>query len=271
MIGTWFKAYEQAQEDVAKLRQQYLLKTRRADDAEDELVSLFHHCDFHSSSSSVKFAPVDSSPDRYTSSPRIRPLDGRKLPQRSATVSERISASLRQLQKKSADALAAAAAPNISRDLPIADDAKPLSQVDKGKGKEPMMADIPQVLSPPISPLDDNMSSVPPKPILLAGLSFSPSAVSQLLTRAAAELPLRPVKFPLLGEYQDAFTGEEFVIWLKDNVEGFGGNLDHAEEAARELTEGQNVLRRLGELGNQFEVSDDAFYQFRPRVIFVCS
>jgi len=269
MIGTWFKAYEQAHEDVAKLRQQYLLKTRRADGAEDELVSPSNHCDIHSSSSSVKFAPVDSSPDRYTSSPRIRPLDGHKPLQRSATVSERISASLRQLQKKSADALAAAAAPTSQ----TADDEKPLSQVDKGKGKEPMNGDMPLVLSPPISPLDDN-TSVPPKPlpqILLAGLSFSPSAVSQLLTRAAAELPLRPVKFPLLGEYQDAFTGEEFVTWLKDNVEGFGGNLDHAEEAARELTEGENVLRRLGELGNQLEVSDDAFYQFRPRVIFVCS
>jgi len=43
MIGTWFKAYEQAQEDVAKLRQQYLLKTRRADEAEDELVSPSNH------------------------------------------------------------------------------------------------------------------------------------------------------------------------------------------------------------------------------------
>ena len=214
---------------------------------------------------------MDSGPDRYTTSPRIRPLDGHKPLRRSATVSERISASLRQLQKKSADALAAAAAPNTSQ---IADDGKPLSHVDKGKGREPLNGDMPQVLSPPISPLDDNTPSVPPKPlpqILLAGLSFSPSAVSQLLTRAAAELPLRPVKFPLLGEYQDAFTGEEFVTWLKDNVEGFGGNLDHAEEAARELTEGENVLRRLGELGNQFEVSDDAFYQFRPRVIFVCS
>ncbi|KAJ3551510.1 hypothetical protein NP233_g13067 [Leucocoprinus birnbaumii] len=227
-------------------------RLKRADDAEDD----------------AKFAPVDNVPDKYTSSPRIRPVDGRTPPQRSATVSERIAARFKELQKKSADALAAATAPD-SEISPIATDEKPLPKVDKGKGKEQVHDDIPQVASPPpMSPLEPSKQDETPKPlqpILLAGLSLAPSAVSQLLTRAAAELPLRPVRFPLLGEYQDAFTGEEFVTWLKDNVEGFGGNLDHAEEAARELTEVVNVLRRLGELGNQFEASDDAFYQFRPR------
>lgn len=103
-------------------------------------------------------------------------------------------------------------------------------------------------------------------PIMLAALPFPPSAVSQLLLRAQAELPLKPVRVPLLGEYQDTFTGEEFVAWLKDNISGFGGNLDRAEDAARQLTERDNLLRRIGELGNQFEHSDDAFYQFRPKV-----
>jgi hypothetical protein len=225
---------------------------------------------------SAKFAPVNNPPDKYTGSPRIRPVDGRTPPQRSATVSERIAARFKELQKKSADALAAATAPDD-----IDDDETPLAKVvDKGKGKERTDDSIPQVASPPpMSPLtptkpelDRNTSSMPLPPILLAGLSFTPTALSQLLTRAAAELPLRPVRFPLLGEYQDAFTGEEFVTWLKDNVEGFGGSLDRAEEAAKDLTEVENVLRRLGELGNQFESSDDAFYQFRPKVCagFIC-
>ncbi|KAF5361761.1 hypothetical protein D9756_002513 [Leucocoprinus leucothites] len=259
VLDSWLRSYEQAQGDVAKLKQQYLNKTRRADEAEDD----------------AKYAPVDNVPDKYTSSPRIRPVDGRTPPQRSATVSERIAARFKELQKKGVDALATATTPD-SDVSPIADDEKLLPRVDKGKAKEQIQEYIPQVASPPpMSPLepskqdiDRTASSVPPRalqPILLAGLSLSRSTVSQLLTRAAAELPLRPVRFPLLGEYQDAFTGEEFVTWLKDNVEGFGGNLDHAEEAARDLTEVENVLRRLGELGNQFEASDDAFYQFRPR------
>jgi hypothetical protein len=100
----------------------------------------------------------------------------------------------------------------------------------------------------------------------LAGLFLPPAAISGLLARAAAELPLRSVRFPLLGEYQDAFTGDEFVTWLKENVPGLGGSLDRAEDAARNLTENEGLLRRLGEFGNLFESSDDAFYQFRPKV-----
>ena len=70
----------------------------------------------------------------------------------------------------------------------------------------------------------------------------------------------------MLGEYTDCFTGEEFVAWLNLNVPGFGGNLDRAEDAARELTERDGLLRRIGEFGNEFEHSDEAFYQFRPKV-----
>lgn len=116
-----------------------------------------------------------------------------------------------------------------------------------------------QLSSSPTPPL-------PPEPILLAGLFLPPAAISGLLARAAAELPLRSVRFPLIGEYQDAFTGDEFVTWLKENVPGLGGSLDRAEDAARNLTEKEGLLRRLGEFGNQFESSDDAFYQFRPKV-----
>jgi hypothetical protein len=103
-------------------------------------------------------------------------------------------------------------------------------------------------------------------PIVLAGVAFPPTAVSQLLTRAAAEMPLRPVRFPLIGEYNECFTGEEFVAWLTANVANFNGNIDKAEEAARDLTEREGLLRRVGEFGNELENADDAWYQFRPKV-----
>lgn len=102
----------------------------------------------------------------------------------------------------------------------------------------------------------------------MAGLSLTPSAVSSLLTRAAAELPLRAIRFPLIGEYADCFSGSEFVEWLNKNVPGFGGNIDLAEDAARDLTERDGLLRRVGEFGNQFEHVDDAYYQFRPKVSY---
>ena len=45
VFDNWLRNYEQAQADVQKLKQQYLNKTRRADEAEDELViiSLLPH------------------------------------------------------------------------------------------------------------------------------------------------------------------------------------------------------------------------------------
>ena len=105
--------------------------------------------------------------------------------------------------------------------------------------------------------------------VLLAALPFTYPQISALLTRAKAEMPLRPVRFPILGEYQDCFTGEEFVGWLLVNVPEFQKDLDIVLVAARELTEREDLLRRLGEFGNKFDDADDVFYQFRPKVLCV--
>ena len=40
VVDNWLRSYEQAQADVSKLKHQYLAKTRRADEAEDELIHL---------------------------------------------------------------------------------------------------------------------------------------------------------------------------------------------------------------------------------------
>ncbi|KAG6879244.1 hypothetical protein C0992_004237 [Termitomyces sp. T32_za158] len=212
---------------------------------------------------SAKFAPNNDAniPDKYTSSPRLRPADGRAPPPRTASVSERITQRLKEIQKKSGVPLQSSLTD---------DDEQPSFKPDKGKGKavdidNPQTPPITASSPPPMSPLNPPVP-LPSTQILLAGLSLSPANVSQLLVRAAAELPLRPVRFPLLGEYPDCFNGEEFVSWLNANVPGFGGSLDVAEDAARDLTEREGLLRRIGEFGNQFEHSDDAFYQFRPKV-----
>ncbi|KAG6821453.1 hypothetical protein H0H93_010177 [Arthromyces matolae] len=246
VLDDWLKGYEQGHAEVAKLKQQYLAKTRQADEAEDD----------------AKFAPNSGGniPDKYTSSPRLRPADGRGPPPRTSSVSERISQRLKEIQRRSAGALQYAMADENEEILP--------PKVDKGKGKAldqdppetPSVTASPPMMSPLTPP-----AQLQPEPILLGGLALSAASISQLLTRAAAELPLRPVRFPLIGEYPDCFNGEEFVSWLNDNVPGFGGNLDVAEDAARDLTEREGLLRRIGEFGNQFEHSDEAFYQFRPK------
>jgi hypothetical protein len=75
---------------------------------------------------------------------------------------------------------------------------------------------------------------------------------------------MQSIRVPIVGEYQ-CFTGEDFASWLNTNVQGFGGSIDRVEQAARELTEREGLLRRIGDLGNAFEPIDDAFYQFRPK------
>ena len=65
------------------------------------------------------------------------------------------------------------------------------------------------------------------------------------------ELPLRPIRFPLLGEYQDCFSGLEFVDWIKANVKGLNGDEERAFVFAQELTEREGALRRLGEFGRK--------------------
>ncbi|KAH0582749.1 Rho-GTPase-activating protein 8 [Termitomyces sp. J132] len=251
VLDNWLRSYEQAHAEVGKLKQQYLAKTRRADEAEDD----------------AKFAPNNGGniPDKYTSSPRLRPADGRDSSPRSASVSERITQRLKEIQTRSAGTL---------QSSPADDDEQPLPKLDKGKGKavdeDHLRTPFITASPPPMSPLNPP-ASLPPTPILLAGLALSPASVSQLLVRAAAELPLRPVRFPLLGEYPDCFNGEEFVSWLNANVPGFGGNLDVAEDAARDLTEREGLLRRIGEFGNQFEHSDEAFYQFRSKAFNLAS
>lgn len=189
-------------------------------------------------------------------------------------MSERITQRLKEIQKRSIDTLVQVTASedidaSTPPELEVEQDDIPLPKVDKGKGKEidvateTVKAESPLPTPPPKDVLLS--SGVQTQSIVLADLSFTPVAVAQLLTKASTELPLRPVRFPLLGEYQDVFTGDEFVAWLKANVAGLDGSLDKAEEMAKDLTEREGLLRRLGELGNSFEDSEEAFYQFRPK------
>jgi hypothetical protein len=221
---------------------------------------------------SAKFAPSSELSDKYTTSPRLVPRD---KPVRSATISERIAQRFKDIQRKAAHL--ADDTPSDGTTQLLFGEEKEGPKVDKGKGKaveeqiDSIVTASPPSLSPEPSPetlsIKTSPSSLPepPEPILLAGLSLPPTAVSELLSRASSELNLRPIRIPILGEYNNCFTGEEFVNWLNKDVQGFGGELDRAEQAAQELTEREGLLRRIGDLGNAFEPVDDAFYQFRPK------
>lgn len=194
---------------------------------------------------------------------------------RTASVSERIAERLKQLRmSKDTESVETASTAVESAPAQVekqdGETTPTLSAVDKGKGKALEETGSPLPMSPvakeaPLPPAKEPVVKLPP--ILLAGIAMSPAAVSALVRRAQAELPLRPVRLPILGEYPDCFTGEDLVNWLRDTVEAFGGNLDLAAEAARCLGDDEGLLRRIGEIGNEFEPTSEAFYQFRPKVM----
>lgn len=227
--------------------------------------------------SSAKFAPNAEIADKYTSSPRLEARDARTLPKRTASISERITQRLKDIQRRAIQPQEVVfEGETQSNDGSSETGDALLPKVDKGKGKaveepsteEPILASPPP-LSPPLPPSKlPVVTTISTEPIhlMVAGVNLPGSVLSDILKRAAAELPLRPMKFPIIGEYQDCFTGEEFVAWLKDAKTPFSDSWDMAEDAARDMTEKEGLLRRIGELGHKFEASDEAFYQFRPKV-----
>lgn len=124
---------------------------------------------------------------------------------------------------------------------------------------------------------------VQPAPILLSGLSLSISALQELLKRFESYILFNPAphadpsvtagytksnaalasrqKSTILGTYEKTFSGEELTEWLKDNVEGFGGDWERSVDAARELN-AMGYVARVG-VGRGFEPSDDIFYVLR--------
>ncbi|KAG8899596.1 hypothetical protein FRB99_006560 [Tulasnella sp. 403] len=270
ILDGWVTGYETHIKDVNKVREVYLEKCRKADEAEDD----------------AKFAPNENlapDPDRLNPNRTIR---------RVPSVAERISQRLREVTSRSRDSSPSRhpppmASPKNTLDSLAAEKAEAekrlqganedgqsdgtiTPKLDKGKGKE--VTDSPNAMSPVDAPKQQEVLSVKIPPpvtvtthIVLGGVSLPASDISALLFRAQNEMAVRTVKFTLLGEYEHCFSGEEFVDWLKVNVEGLHGNLDLATEAAKTLTEEYNALRRVGELGNKFDNSPSAYYQFRPK------
>ena len=163
-------------------------------------------------------------------------------------------------------------------DAEIEKSPNPEPRLDKGKGKatEVDLTASPPSLSPPLPPQLTVTISEPgsgdgaegeSQKVLLAGLPFTHKQISAIFMRAKAEMPLRPVRFAIIGEYQECFNGEEFVAWLLENVPEFQKDLNLVVVAARDLTERENLLRKVGEFGNYFDNVDDAYYQFRPKVL----
>ena len=204
------------------MRSDYLEKLRFADEAEDEYVvpaitcrqfpnHLFHNARFVSNGVADKY----TSP---TSNPREPVHNIRKTPTRQPTLSERVTQCLRGLAASAIPDKSPPAPPLPVFDVEVEKPHNPETRLDKGKGKatELDLTASPPSLSPPLPPkltvtTEQETENAENQKVLLAGLPFTYPQISSLLTRAKAEMPLRPVRFPILGEYKECFSGEEFV------------------------------------------------------------
>ncbi|EGG07249.1 uncharacterized protein MELLADRAFT_77642 [Melampsora larici-populina 98AG31] len=93
--------------------------------------------------------------------------------------------------------------------------------------------------------------------------SPSPFEWSRLFEQAQKTIYKQDVKIPLLGVYPGAHSGEDLVIYFKTNVTELSSS-GRAIEFCKELSEELAVLRLIGEIGNKFMPTHDAFYLWKP-------
>ncbi|KAK8849456.1 hypothetical protein IAR55_004789 [Kwoniella newhampshirensis] len=290
VVGSWEK-------DVHKLgglRQTYLTKSRAADDSEDDakfapataksppldnytsspklIQNKLSHSNLRRSgtvadriSEKLRAASISSgSNPGAPASPsnrrkQILSVDGKELPPPPSPLQPVLA---------SPGGAASPSSPREERFIPPTDpDGKPMIHSLSG----PTVPD--KNLS--TSPLPD----VPPAPILLSGLSLPAQGIKDLLqrfdaylltslapysdashtpsTRSNAALVSRQ-RSTILGTYEKTFSGEEVVEWLKENVEGFGGDWERCVDAASELHK-MGYFSRIG-VGRGFDSGEDTYF-----------
>ncbi|KAG8979804.1 hypothetical protein FRB90_007907, partial [Tulasnella sp. 427] len=280
ILDEWIVQYEGHVTEVNQIREHYVNKTRKADELEDDANFIARD---NTSDAGDEKSPEEPGKLHPHATIRRTPSTAERLHSRLKAVAERARSPLRHPPMPDPkDTMEMFAEQNRQmfgekKEGEAADDGKsdgtatPTATVDKGKGKE-IVSDSPTALSPAQQKtgLPELNVKIPENPKPSTDIKFGEATlpatdVSTLLFRAQQEIAVRTVKYTLLGEYDHCFTGEEFVVWLKENIKELQGILDFAEEAAVALTEEYGALRRIGELGNKFENSPKAFYQFRPK------
>ncbi|GBB97155.1 hypothetical protein RclHR1_02930004 [Rhizophagus clarus] len=99
--------------------------------------------------------------------------------------------------------------------------------------------------------------------VVLGEQSFTEEEIMKFFVRMRKEIPSQEVKFPILGVYNDVYTGEDIAKWLQENHLG-ARTLREAEMIGQELTD-QGFLRLIGAYGNKFTSTSSAYYQWKPK------
>ncbi|EXX69888.1 Rgd2p [Rhizophagus irregularis DAOM 197198w] len=99
--------------------------------------------------------------------------------------------------------------------------------------------------------------------VVLGEQSFTEDEIMKFFLRMREEIPSHEVKFPILGVYNDVYTGEDIAKWLQENHLS-ARTLREAEMIGQELAD-QGFLRLIGAYGNKFTSSPSAYYQWKAK------
>ncbi|CAI2175237.1 4939_t:CDS:10 [Funneliformis geosporum] len=97
--------------------------------------------------------------------------------------------------------------------------------------------------------------------VVLGQQSFTEDEIMKFLSRMRDEISSREVKFPILGVYNDVYSGEDIVKWLRENHPN-ARTLREAEIIGQELAD-QGFLRLVGAYGNKFTGSPSYYFQWK--------
>ncbi|KAG0144242.1 hypothetical protein CROQUDRAFT_80137 [Cronartium quercuum f. sp. fusiforme G11] len=272
ILGKW----EKQAAEVAKLKSRYEQKLHEADDAEED--SRFSPAAFRRQSSNLnrqgekESEDVDDDDDNWPlgiSTGEGYAQIGKKVGEQAIGLGRAVSQRMRigggrvgfrAMSVESQSKSDSVGPPIIDADEEAADsppDIKTLAQ-DQGERR----ADDNSLSSSP--PAVDQHRSAPRGPMLIiAGVIKPPIEWSKLFEKARQTVYKQDVKIPLLGVYPNAHSGEDLVIFFKSNVPELG-TTNRAVEFCRELSEELAVLRLIGEIGNKFMATHDAYYLWKP-------
>ena len=247
-------------------------------------------------STSAKFAPATAtapaapaSTTSPTSAASVGSIGGTL--RRSGTVADRINAKLRD-----AHVTSTSAKPLTIDGKELPPPPSPTPPMDYGSPSSPTREESFIPPSDPhgkpiingssgLSKLQTEKDSIPPQPILLSGLALHAQALQDLLGRFSAYLLTTPAPYAdtsnqqytksnaarvsrqrsnLLGTHEKTFSGEEVVQWLRDNVEGFGGDYERCLDAAEELYR-MGHIARIG-VGRGFDPAYDTYYTLKLKL-----
>ncbi|KAI8460687.1 hypothetical protein BY996DRAFT_4574368 [Phakopsora pachyrhizi] len=248
--------WEKQSREVTKLKERYERKTREADEAEED----------------SSFSPAAQNPRRVSSPSAMVKVEGE------STVIDRTGfapgESYTEIGKKVGEQ-AIGLGRAVSKSMRIGGGrvgfrAKSLeSTLQSRKAKANSISESNPVERSEKLLADENQNfprgSISKGPLLdIVGVVKPPFEWSKLFEKAHKTVYKQSVKIPLLGTYPDAHSGEDLVIFFKTNIPELGGKIDSATEFCRQLSQELCILRLIGEIGNKFMPTHDAFYVWKP-------